>query len=116
MCPLGRVEKGYDNNRASSGRHGGGRSSRWAHSAMLARCGEELVAAAAAGQLAWASPIAERLDQFDYSGEVVCRWWPRGRAGGVAIDPRVGLGMPVVAGSGVPTWAVRERSRAGEPT
>src|SRR5207244_1910747 len=59
---------------------------------LLASFGEELVAADAAGQLAWASPIAERLDQFDYAGEVVWRWWPRGRAGGVAIDRGVAFG------------------------
>jgi uncharacterized protein (DUF433 family) len=81
---------------------------------LLAPFGDELVAADAAGQLAWASPIAERLDQFDYAGEVVCRWWPRGRAGGVAIDPGVGFGAPVVSGTGVPTRAVRERCHAGD--
>jgi uncharacterized protein (DUF433 family) len=81
---------------------------------LLAPFGEGLVAADAGGQLAWASPIAARLEQFDYDGGTVCRWYPRGRARAIAIDPRVGFGAPIVDGTGLPTWAVRDRRRAGE--
>jgi len=81
---------------------------------LLAPFGEGLVAADAGGQMAWASPIARRLEQFDYDGGTVCRWYPRGRGGPIAIDPRVGFGAPVVDGTGLPTWAVRDRLRAGE--
>jgi uncharacterized protein (DUF433 family) len=81
---------------------------------LLAPFGEGLVAADAGGQLAWATPIAQRLEQFDYDDRTVCRWYPRGRARPIAIDPRVGFGAPVVDGTGLPTWAVRDRQRAGE--
>ena len=81
---------------------------------LLAPFGEGLVAADAGGQLAWATPIAQRLEQFDYDGGTVSRWYPRGRARPIAIDPRVGFGAPVVDGTGLPTWAVRDRRRAGE--
>jgi uncharacterized protein (DUF433 family) len=81
---------------------------------LLAPFGDELVAADAVGQLAWATPIVTRLEQFDYEADAVSRWWPRGRSARVVIDPRVGLGAPVVAGTGVPTWIVRERDAAGE--
>jgi len=81
---------------------------------LLAPFGEGLVAADAGGQLAWATPIAARLEQFDYDGGTVSRWYPRGRAGPIAIDPRLGLGAPVIEGTGLPTWAVRDRHRAGE--
>ena len=83
---------------------------------LLAPFGEGLVAADAGGQLAWATPIAQRLEQFDYEGGTVCRWYPRGRAGPIAIDPLVGFGAPVVEGTGLPTWVVRDRQRAGEST
>jgi uncharacterized protein (DUF433 family) len=81
---------------------------------LLAPFGQALVAADAGGQLAWATPIAARLEQFDYADGTVCRWYPRGRAGSIAIDPRVGLGAPVVDGTGLPTWVVRDRRRAAE--
>src|SRR5689334_8066968 len=83
---------------------------------LLAPFGEGLVAADAGGQLAWASPIARRLEQFDYDGGTVCRWYPRGRGGPIAIDPRVGFGAPVIGQTSLPTRAVRERHRAGEST
>ena len=81
---------------------------------LLAPFGEGLVAADAGGQLAWATPIARRLEQFDYDGGTICRWYPRGRAGPIAIDPRVGFGAPVIGATSLPTRAIRDRHRAGE--
>lgn len=80
---------------------------------LLAQLGRELVAADARGQLSWPSMIEERLGQFDYEGEVACRWHLRGRSNPIVLDPMIGLGAPVVDGTSVPTWAARERRRAG---
>jgi uncharacterized protein (DUF433 family) len=83
---------------------------------LLAQLEGALIAADARGQLSWPSMIEERLGQFDYEGEIACRWHLRGRATPIVLDPSVALGAPVVLGTSVPTWAVRDRRRAGEPS
>lgn len=51
---------------------------------------------------------------FDYGPRYPVRWWPRGRGGGVVIDPNYGSGRPVVAGSGVRTEILFEQFTGGE--
>jgi uncharacterized protein (DUF433 family) len=82
---------------------------------LLVPYGDQLVAADAGGQLSWAGMIQRRLEQLDYADDVVVRWHPRGRDCPVVLDPRVAFGAPHLVGTGVPTWAARERHRGGDP-
>jgi len=75
-----------------------------------------LLVASRCGQVVWAEPIADRIREFDYHDalKLAIRWFPRGRGTPIMVDPRVQFGAPVLADSGVPTWVIRERRRAGE--
>jgi uncharacterized protein (DUF433 family) len=59
------------------------------------------------GQYVWSNIIADRLHQFEYDPgwEFVARWYPRGHAIPVAIDPRICFGQPQI--QGVRTSAIR---------
>ena len=48
------------------------------------------------------SPVLYGNLDFDTSGFAE-RWWPRGRDGGIVIDPTLSFGQPVVEKFGVPT-------------
>jgi uncharacterized protein (DUF433 family) len=65
-------------------------------------------------QTAWNEILAPFLDDLDYAGDWVERWWPLGRDIPVVIDPEFGFGLPVIAGSGVRTEIIYERVRAGD--
>lgn len=74
----------------------------------------KLLVANKGGQYAWAEVIGRRFDEFEYERGVALRW----KIGGtkkipVVIDPRVSFGAPTV--SGVPTWVIGGREKAGEP-
>jgi uncharacterized protein (DUF433 family) len=73
----------------------------------------KLILGDAAGQLAWEPMVAERFAEFDYEHDLAVRWHVAGRDSRVVIDPRISFGAPTIRG--VPTWALRGRSRAGEP-
>ena len=61
------------------------------------------------GQWAW----EEFLPEFEYEdGDIVTRWHPRGKESPILIDPRIAFGAPAV--EGVPTWAIKGRTEAGE--
>lgn len=64
------------------------------------------------GQEAWKPLLGDRFAQFDYEQELAIIWHVAGHESSVVIDPRVSFGAPTV--SGVPTWAIRGRYRAGE--
>lgn len=66
------------------------------------------------GMQAWDEVLDPFLDTLDYEDEIARRWWPRGKAEPVVVDPDYGFGLPVIAGSGVRTEIVAERSRAGD--
>lgn len=66
------------------------------------------------GMQAWEEVLDPFLDTLDYEDEIARRWWPRGKAEPVVVDPDYGFGLPVIAGSGVRTEIVAERSRAGD--
>lgn len=66
------------------------------------------------GALAWDDVLGPFLETLDYHEAFAVRWWPAGRSGHVVIDPAVGYGLPVIAGSGVRTEIIRERERAGD--
>ncbi|MFN8636983.1 MAG: DUF433 domain-containing protein [Chloroflexota bacterium] len=63
---------------------------------------------------AWNEVLAPFLVNLDYTGEVVSRWWPLGRAVPIVVDPSFGYGLPVIEGSGVRTEIIRERAEAGD--
>ena len=73
---------------------------------------EKVVIADEGGQLGWKSLVGERFAEFDYEHDLAVVWHPAGRESEVAIDPRISFGAPQV--SGIPTWAIRGRSVAGE--
>jgi len=70
--------------------------------------------ASAAGQVIWADPIRDRITEFQYEHGVAIRWFPRGRAVPIVVDPQVQFGTPILADSALPTLVVKERYQAGE--
>jgi len=75
---------------------------------------EHVIATDAGGQVVWGSAVADRLNQFEYENGVAARWHPRGRQSLILVDPRIAFGAPVIADTGVPTWAIKDRVKAGE--
>ena len=63
---------------------------------------------------AWDDVLDPFLATVDYQDGWAHRWWPEGRSKQVVIDPDYGYGLPVVAGTGVRTEILLERSEAGE--
>ena len=62
-----------------------------------------------------AGPIFEQFlseIEFDDASSLAQRWWPRGRAVPVTLDPKIRFGSPVVSGTGVTTAAVASIARA----
>ena len=74
----------------------------------------KLIVADEHGQEAWSTLINIRFDQFEYERNLALRWFPRGHAVPIYIDPRVSFGAPIVATAGIPTWVLKERFDAGE--
>jgi uncharacterized protein (DUF433 family) len=76
----------------------------------------QVIVADAGGQLAWESMMADKFAEFDYellgADMLALIWHVAGRNSKVVIDPRVAFGAPNV--SGVPTWALKGRFKAGE--
>ncbi len=67
-----------------------------------------------AGMQAWEEILRPFLEDVDYENEFVRRWWPLGKDHRVVVDPDYGFGLPVIAGTGVRTEIIAERSRAGD--
>jgi uncharacterized protein (DUF433 family) len=55
------------------------------------------------GQYLMQKIIEPSLKGLEFEDDVAARWWPRGRARGVVIDPKRQFGQPIDAASGVPT-------------
>ena len=51
------------------------------------------------------------VEQFEYQGDFVCRWWPLGRKVRIIVDPRIHTGMPTIAGRGVAVEIISKRFR-----
>ena len=66
------------------------------------------------GMQAWDEVLDPFLDTLEYEDQVARRWWPRGKEEPVVVDPDYGFGLPVIAGTGVRTEVLAERSKAGE--
>lgn len=73
---------------------------------------DRLVAVDRAGQLAWAPPIEERFEEFEYENDLALIWYPSKPYPLVTIDSRVAYGAPTVGG--IPTWVLKGRAEAGE--
>ncbi len=69
-----------------------------------------------AGMQAWEEVLDPFLETVEYENELVRRWWPLGRDVGVLVDPDYGFGLPVIAGTGIRTEIIAERTRAGDST
>src|SRR5437763_4535397 len=66
------------------------------------------------GQLVWIEAISKRAAQFDHENGLALRWHPWGRDNIILIDPRIAFDAPVVGDTGIPTYVIRERYKAGE--
>jgi len=58
------------------------------------------------------TPLLKTLD-YDASGDAI-RWWPRGKATPVVLDPQRAFGAAIVERSCVPTRALFDAKTAGE--
>lgn len=67
-----------------------------------------------AGMRAWYEILDPFLKDVDYEYDLVRRWWPLGKSRMVVVDPDYGFGLPVIAGTGVRTEIIAERTRAGD--
>ena len=75
---------------------------------------ERMIATDTGGQLVWGPAVADRISQFEYEDGLALRWHPRGRDSVILVDPRIGFGAPVILGTGIPTWVIKDRVQAGE--
>jgi uncharacterized protein (DUF433 family) len=55
------------------------------------------------GQYVMRNVIEPSLKGIDFETDIAARWWPRGRASGIVIDPKRQFGQPIVDSFGVPT-------------
>ena len=46
--------------------------------------------------------LAKRIE-FDETSELAIRWYPRGQAGHIVVDPAIAFGQPTIAGHGIAT-------------
>ncbi len=69
-----------------------------------------------AGMRAWEDVLDPFLDDVEYENEMVRRWRPAGKEGGVLVDPDYGFGLPVIEGTGIRTEIIAERYKAGDST
>jgi uncharacterized protein (DUF433 family) len=77
---------------------------------------KRLVVASRYGQIVWADPIEERIQQFDWDmdQQLAVRWYPRGKDAPVVVDPQIAFGAPILRDSAIPTAVIRGRFEAGE--
>lgn len=66
------------------------------------------------GQVQLEKILVERAQALDFADDLACRWYPLGRARGVVVDPAVGWGSPVVAGTRILTRTLASAVRGEE--
>ena len=62
-----------------------------------------------------AGPVFEQFlseIEFDAGTSLARRWWPRGRKVPVLLDPAIGFGSPIVAGTGIHTSSIARLASA----
>lgn len=76
----------------------------------------EMVSLTDRGQYVFVDAVEAYLRDLDFDLEtgMANKWWPRGRADLVLVDPRVGFGTPHIVEAAVPTSAVYELVQAGD--
>ncbi|KYF88593.1 hypothetical protein BE20_22605 [Sorangium cellulosum] len=84
---------------------------------------DRLLDVSAKGQALLREVLDTSLARIDWERDLAVRLYPSVRDGDLArqpktivVDPRVGFGHPVIAGTGIETRIVAERYRAGEPS
>jgi uncharacterized protein (DUF433 family) len=82
-----------------------------------------LLDVSAKGQALLREVLDTSLARIDWEHDLAVRLYPSVRDGSLAgqpktivVDPRLGFGQPVIAGTGIGTRIVAERYRAGEPS
>jgi uncharacterized protein (DUF433 family) len=82
-----------------------------------------LLDVSAEGQALLREVLDTSLARIDWERDLAVRLYPSVRDGDLAgqpktivVDPRLGFGHPVIAGTGIETRIVAERYRAGEPS
>jgi uncharacterized protein (DUF433 family) len=82
-----------------------------------------LLDVSATGQALLREVLDTSLARIDWERDLAVRLYPPVRDGDLAsqpktivVDPRLGFGQPVIAGTGIETRIVAERYRAGEPS
>lgn len=77
-----------------------------------------LVEPVSAANAQWALPevVEHYLSDIEFDEDLrrAIRYFPRGKDGGVVLDPRVSFGQPVLVGTGVPTAVIQEQLQAGD--
>ena len=76
--------------------------------------GPRLAALDMHGQYALPQIVEQTLITFEYDGEYVSRWYPRGKDVPIVVDPRYGGGQPTVLGRGVTVDIIRRRFKSGQ--
>ena len=97
-------------------------TSRWFHdaAALYLRLGMEhdeplLVEVAGHGQLTMEPVLRPYLQQLEFGSDGrATRWYPRGTASSVVVDPKRAFGMPILDRGGVPTETLAGLHRAGD--
>jgi uncharacterized protein (DUF433 family) len=84
---------------------------------------DRLLDVSAKGQALLREVLDTSLARIDWERDLAVRLYPSVRDGDLArqpksivVDPRLGFGQPVIAGTGIETRIVAERYRAGEPS
>ncbi len=82
-----------------------------------------LLDVSAEGQALLREVLDTSLARIDWERDLAVRLYPSVRGGDltgqpktIVVDPRLGFGHPVIAGTGIETRIVAERYRAGEPS
>lgn len=65
--------------------------------------GEKRIEDIFTGQRQMREVIQQTLMGIDFVDDVPDRWWPRGRRGGVVLDPRRSFGQPIEFDTSIPT-------------
>lgn len=59
------------------------------------------------GQYVMRNVIEPSLKGIDFETDIAVRWWPKGRANDIVLDPKRQFGQPIIDSFGVPTAVLR---------
>ena len=58
--------------------------------------------------------VIKTINQLEYEDDLAARWYPAGKKCHIVIDPRIGSGIPTVAGRGISVQTIHKRRKAGQ--